>query len=107
VSEQRLISRNDACERLSGVPTAYVELWQRGDVSVEYYAPRGVDDQHPHDRDEIYIIAAGTGLFRNGDATHPFGPGDFLFVPAHVVHRFEGFSDDFETWVVFFGPKIP
>jgi mannose-6-phosphate isomerase-like protein (cupin superfamily) len=107
VSEDRLISLSDARERLSSVPTAYVELWERGAVSVEYYAPRGVDDQNPHDRDEIYIIASGTGLFRNDDATDPFGPGDFLFVPAHVVHRFEDFTDDFGTWVVFFGPKIP
>jgi mannose-6-phosphate isomerase-like protein (cupin superfamily) len=103
VSEERRISLDGARERLAGVPTTYVELWQRGDVSVEYYAPRGVDDQHPHDRDEIYIVASGSGRFRNGDATDPFGPGDFLFVPAHVVHRFEDFSDDFGTWVVFFG----
>jgi hypothetical protein len=34
----------------------------------------------------------------------PFGPGDVLFAAAHVEHRFEGFSDDFATWVVFYGP---
>jgi hypothetical protein len=26
-------------------------------------------------------------------------------VPAGVPHRFVDFSDDFETWVVFYGPK--
>ena len=31
--------------------------------------------------------------------------GDLLFVPAHVEHRFERFSDDFRTWVIFFGPQ--
>ena len=31
-------------------------------------------------------------------------PGDFLFVPAGVEHRFEGFTDDLAVWVVFYGP---
>jgi uncharacterized protein YjlB len=35
----------------------------------------------------------------------PFGPGDALFVAATVEHRFEDFSDDFATWVVFYGPR--
>jgi len=28
-----------------------------------------------------------------------------LFVPAGVEHRFENFSDDFATWVIFYGPE--
>jgi len=35
----------------------------------------------------------------------PFTAGDFLFVSAGVEHRFEEFSKDFKTWVIFFGPK--
>jgi hypothetical protein len=27
------------------------------------------------------------------------------FVAAGVPHRFESFSDDFATWVVFWGPR--
>ena len=34
-----------------------------------------------------------------------FGPGDLLFVPAGVVHRFEEFTDDLAVWVVFYGPE--
>jgi len=34
----------------------------------------------------------------------PFGPGEALFAAAGVAHRFEGFSDDFATRVVFYGP---
>ena len=76
-----------------------------GSMIVEYYAPRGSDRQQPHTRDELYVIAAGTGTFLNGDARHPFTPGDVIFVPAGVVHRFEDFSDDFATWVIFYGPE--
>lgn len=35
----------------------------------------------------------------------PFQQGDLLFVAAGIPHRFEEFTDDFRTWVIFFGPK--
>ena len=73
--------------------------------SVELYAPRGQDPQTPHTRDEVYVVVAGRGQFRNGERRHPFGPGDVLFVPAGVVHRFEEFSDDLAVWVFFYGPE--
>ena len=82
----------------------FVELFRHGSLSVELYAPRGSDHQQPHDRDEVYVVVAGRGAFRNGDQRHPFEPGDVLFVPAHVPHRFEDFSDDLAVWVFFYGP---
>jgi len=73
-------------------------------VSIELYAPQGSDTQSPHTRDELYIIASGSGTFRRADRVCDFKTGDLLFVPAHEEHRFESFSDDFRTWVIFFGP---
>ena len=100
-------SRITVAEGLSRLPTPdgkrFVKLFERGDVEVELYAPRGHDPQTPHARDEIYIVASGHGTFLCGEARTPFAPGDFLFVPAGVEHRFEDFTDDFATWVVFFG----
>ena len=83
----------------------YVELFQHGTLSVELYAPRGRAPQRPHTRDEVYVVVQGRGRFRNGDDAHPFGPGDLLFVPAGVVHRFEDFTDDLAVWVIFYGPE--
>lgn len=79
-------------------------LMQHGSMHVHLYAPRGRDDQQPHEQDEIYVIASGEGWFVNGDDRHRFGTGDVLFVPAGRIHRFEEFSADFSTWVVFYGP---
>ncbi len=76
-----------------------------GSMIVEYYAPRGVDRQTPHTRDELYVVIAGRGTFQNGATGHPFGPGDVLFVAAGVNHRFAEFTDDFATWVIFYGPE--
>ena len=83
----------------------FVELFRHGTLSVELYAPRGTDPQSPHTRDEVYVVAAGRGTFQNGATRHPFAPGDVLFVPAGVVHRFESFSDDLVVWVFFYGPE--
>ncbi|MFC5410204.1 cupin domain-containing protein [Larkinella bovis] len=73
-------------------------------MSVEIYQPEQVDRQQPHEQDELYVIISGTGEFLNGDVRTRFQPGDVLFVPAGVVHRFENFTDDFRTWVIFYGP---
>jgi mannose-6-phosphate isomerase-like protein (cupin superfamily) len=82
-----------------------VAAFEHGTLLAKLYVPRGHDPQKPHTRDEVYIVASGSGTFVAGDKRHPFGPGDFLFVPAHVVHRFEEFSDDLRLWVLFYGPE--
>jgi mannose-6-phosphate isomerase-like protein (cupin superfamily) len=76
-----------------------------GSLEVRFYAPKGTDPQVPHTRDELYVVASGTGTFVRGEERVPFGPGDALFVAAQVAHRFENFSDDFATWVMFYGPE--
>jgi mannose-6-phosphate isomerase-like protein (cupin superfamily) len=86
----------------------FAEAFHHGSMSVELYVPRRVDPQQPHTRDELYVIARGHGRFVRGappDATREaVGAGDVLFVPAGQPHRFEDFSDDFATWVAFYGP---
>ena len=76
-----------------------------GTMKVGIYAPVGEDRQTPHDQDELYIIAAGTGTFVKGAERRPFAAGDVIFVEAGVEHRFEQFTPDFCTWVVFWGPE--
>src|ERR1700722_6836630 len=99
------IALTEAAERLVAEPKPFIVLFERGDFLVELFAPRGSDPQQPHDQDEAYIVASGSGTFRRGDERVPFQHGDFLFVAAGVPHRFEEFTDNFQTWVLFFGPK--
>jgi mannose-6-phosphate isomerase-like protein (cupin superfamily) len=77
-------------------------------LELRWFAPRAVgldhDPQKPHKRDEVYIVVSGSGRFVREEDSVTFGPGDALFVPAHTSHRFEDFSPDFATWVVFYGP---
>jgi mannose-6-phosphate isomerase-like protein (cupin superfamily) len=103
---QHRLTVAEALKKLPGpAGERYVELFQHGTLSVELYAPRGRDPQSPHTRDEVYVVIQGSGEFVNGETRHPFGPGDLLFVPAPVGHRFEDFSDDLVVWVLFYGPE--
>ena len=102
------------------------KLLSHGSLELRWYAPQrvaqdGADPQVPHDRDELYVVAAGTAMFVRAEERHPFGdeglipvrgeervtvqPGDVLFVPAGTVHRFEAVSPDFGTWMIFWGPE--
>jgi mannose-6-phosphate isomerase-like protein (cupin superfamily) len=97
----------DAFARLSSEKLFETVFERPDEISVELYVPRGADGQQPHDRDELYIVATGSGTFSRGREVVSFGPGDLLYVPAYVPHRFETFSDDFKVWVIFYGPKRP
>ena len=98
------LSVSNSIARLNESGKLFLELFSHGSLSVEIYKPRLVDEQKPHERDEIYVVISGSGLFQNGDELAPFKAGDFLFVKAGIEHRFKDFSEDFATWVFFYGP---
>lgn len=97
---------NEALAKLPGPEgKRFATVFQHGTLLVEIYAPRGVDPQKPHSRDEVYFVAAGNGEFVCGNNRQKFGPSDLLFVAAGVEHRFENFSEDLAVWVLFYGPE--
>ncbi len=57
-------------------------------IEVGLYAPKTHDTQGPHEQDERRAFAAQ----------------DVIFVEAGTPHRLEAFSEDFATWVIFWGP---
>src|ERR1043165_3488675 len=85
----------EALERLPGPEgQRFATVFNHGSLLVEIYAPRGIDLQQPHTRDEIYFVAAGTGEYVCGEIRQTFGPTDILFPAPGVEHRFENFSGD-------------
>ena len=97
------ITKNKAIELLSKIPSEFVKVLEFGDLEIEYYQPDKIDKQTPHTRDEIYIVTSGKGNFIRKDDKYAVQEGDILFVKAYEEHRFVDFSDDFATWVVFYG----
>lgn len=86
-----------------GVYKFYYGL-RHGSMKAGLYAPEHIDTQGPHKQDELYVVVSGTGDFVKNDDRIRFAPHDVLFVEAGSTHRFENFSDDFSTWVIFWGP---
>jgi len=106
------VSISQGLAQLPAAPTAtypggapFVRLMAGGTMSVEVFAPKGADLQKPHSQDELYFIHSGTGRLVINGQTFEAAAGDSFFVAAGVEHRFENFSDDFVTWVVFYGPS--
>jgi len=100
------LSSGPALEKLDAMTdTRSVPLFQHGTLLVKFYAPRGRDLQTPHTRDELYVVAQGSGSFYNGTTRRSFTPGDLIFVEAGTPHRFEDFTPDFAVWVFFYGPS--
>jgi Cupin domain. len=100
------LNLDEALKRLPGPQgERSVALFEHGSLVVKLYAPRGSDPQTPHSRDEVYVIAQGSGEFVCAGARQTFGPNDVLFAAAGVEHRFESFTEDFAVWVFFYGPE--
>jgi len=107
--------RATVAELIARLPGPKTERWpdgerfalafRHGSLLVELYAPRGIDPQTPHTRDEVYFVVTGSGEFLLAGERSRFAPGDALFVAAGVEHRFENFTADFAAWVVFYGPE--
>jgi mannose-6-phosphate isomerase-like protein (cupin superfamily) len=83
----------------------YLEFLTVPDLSAGLYVLQGgaADRQQPHTEDEVYVILAGRSRFTAGDETRDVGPGDTLFVPASVPHRFHDIVETLRVIVVF-GP---
>lgn len=82
----------------------FAKAFAHGTMSVELYAPVDHDPQTPHDQDELYFVVRGSSEFLLNSERMSISSGDAVFVPAGAVHRFENFTNDFVTWVVFWGP---
>jgi mannose-6-phosphate isomerase-like protein (cupin superfamily) len=105
-TEQNRVTVKEALAKLPGEGgERFASVFEHGSLLIEIYAPRGVDLQKPHTRDEAYIVIEGSGFFVNGESRTEFAAGDFLFVPAGVAHRFEDFTDNLVVWVIFYGPE--
>ena len=78
---------------------------RHGTMRVGVYAPSGIDDQTPHEQDELYIVRRGSADFFKNGARSAVKADDLIFVEAGATHHFAAISEDFLTWVVFWGPR--
>jgi len=95
----------ESLQRLAETNADFARLIEKDIFDVSLYKPEKINPQTPHVRDELYVIASGSGKFFCAGETESVTTGDVLFVAAGVEHRFENFTADFSAWVIFFGPR--
>ena len=85
----------------------YLEFLRRPSMSVGLYVlPVGTrDTQSPHTEDEVYVVLRGRSQFSAGEETRSVGPGDTIFVPAGMPHRFHDIIEELRLIVVFAPPE--
>lgn len=72
-------------------------------VGVYVLAAGAVDDQTPHEEDEVYYAVRGRARFEVDGEEHSVGPGSLLFVRAGAGHRFKDIEEEL-VLVVFWAP---
>lgn len=100
-------SERELREALESGGRAYLEFLREESMSAGLYvlAAGATDGQSPHTEDEIYMVLSGRSRFTAGDETRDTAPGDVIFVPAHVRHRFHDITEELRLVVVFAPPE--
>ena len=96
-------------QRLGGNRT-YLEFLRVPAMSAGIYVlpTGGIDQQKPHQEDEIYYVLSGRARVKLGDAAGKgqdlaVAGGDVIFVPARQEHRFHSITEELSL-LVFFAP---
>jgi mannose-6-phosphate isomerase-like protein (cupin superfamily) len=94
-------------EQRAGAGRPYLEFLRSETFELGLYelAAGSVDDQKPHDEDEIYVVMSGRGRFVVDGDDVAVRPGTILFVAKHAVHRFHSIEEDLSIVVAFAPPR--
>jgi hypothetical protein len=60
---QGRVKLGEALAAVEASPKRLATLFRHGTLEVEFYSPKGTDPQTPHERDEVYVIARGSGAW--------------------------------------------
>jgi len=88
---------------LPRTPGRSAEVSIDGDLEVRFAAKPTNGPQVPHQRDELYFVAAGRGRYRVQDTVSNVGPGDVLFCDdltgkRHVTRAITDMLAAFVNW---------
>jgi mannose-6-phosphate isomerase-like protein (cupin superfamily) len=64
---ERLTPQNAQRASRDSVDGLYGVMLENGSMELGNYQPKGIDEQSPHEQDEIYIVQTGTGTLVRGE----------------------------------------
>jgi mannose-6-phosphate isomerase-like protein (cupin superfamily) len=84
-------------------PNHWVERFRVPDLSVGTYSipAGGIDDQTPHQEDEIYVVTGGRAVLTTGSGAAEITTGSVIYVPAGESHTFTNIAEDLTLLVIF------
>jgi hypothetical protein len=86
MSPSEVFSLVDARANLSKATGAtFLDMLQRGNLSIEIWKPEGADRQQPHAQDELDFVGLGQGEVAHGTRRDRVQTGNVLFVAAHTL----------------------
>src|SRR5687767_7198604 len=96
---------NEVVHRLEQSDGRWLEFLRAPSLSIGIYKLKAgdTDPQRPHGEDEVYYVVSGEGDFQSGTERTQVKPGDILYVPRALEHRFLDIRSDL-TLLVFFAP---
>jgi mannose-6-phosphate isomerase-like protein (cupin superfamily) len=89
-----------------GEPNHWINHVVTDDLSMGTYSiPKGgLDDQGPHNEDELYIIHTGAATMVTDSGSVEVKPGMVIFIPAGEAHVFTDVQEDFSVIGIFAPP---
>jgi mannose-6-phosphate isomerase-like protein (cupin superfamily) len=81
----------------------YLEFLREPAISAGLYTLEAgsTDPQSPHTEDEVYVVLEGRAKILVGAEDFEVKPGDTIFVPANLEHRFHSILETLKVIVVF------
>jgi mannose-6-phosphate isomerase-like protein (cupin superfamily) len=91
------------------VASPYREFLRRPGMSLGLYRlpTGGIDGQHPHSSDEVYIVQSGRARLTVEGESVDVSPGSVVSVDRGKEHAFTDISEDLEIIVIFAPPDDP
>src|SRR5450432_3371720 len=87
---------------LPRTPGRSSEVFVDGDLEVRFAARPTNGPQVPHQPDELYFVASGSGHYRVEETVPQLVLATCCSVPRN---GFEDISEDFSVWVLFYGQQ--
>ena len=61
----------------------------------------GLDEQQPHELDELYYVVSGRATLQVAGDEQEVGPGSLVYVKASAPHRFHSIEEELQVLVFF------